>query len=151
MEEVEIDDASDDASVDASVDASSEDVSSKEICKELWITAKVLYNQTKECDTAYGALRQKIIDKSLTQALIPKTSAVRKWLKTLCGGIQLYEVISYDEFLDAFFTLYEKEGRLDFASRTLSLRAKDAKVFGLIADTPITIYSFLAALPSVFS
>lgn len=134
--------------MDETVELDDDDIPSEDICKELWITAKVLYNQTKECDAAYSVLRQKIIDKSLIHTFTPKTAAVRKWLKSLSLS---EDVILYDEFLDAFFDLYEKEGRLDFASRTLSLRAKDAKVFGLVADTPITIYSFLGALPSAFS
>jgi hypothetical protein len=127
-----------------------DDTSSDVICKELCVVAKVLYNESKECESRYKDILQKIKDKSkspISHILIPKTVAVTKWLKSLNAPS---EVITYDEFLDVFFELYEREGRLDFDSRTLSLRPNDAKILGLHADT-ISIYTFLGNLPQVFS
>ena len=127
-----------------------DDTSVEEICKELQLTAKALYDQTKSCDATYKIILEKLADKSLlssSHALFPKTAAVSKWLKTLNAP---QELITYDEFLEIFFSLYETERRLDFATRTLHLRPKDAKLFGLAEDTPISIYAFLGALPRVF-
>ena len=121
------------------------------ICKELLTTAEALYNQIIECTTLFKTILEKISDKSsitATRILSPKTSAAKKWLRLL-GGTE--EFITYDEFLDLFFDLYEREGRLDFATRTLTLRPVDATLFQLEADVPVSIYSFLGQLPRVFT
>jgi hypothetical protein len=128
-----------------------DDTSSDIICKELCVVAKVLYNESKECESRYKDILQKIKDKSkstTSHILLPKTVTATKWLKSLNAPS---EVITYDEFLDVFFDLYEREGRLDFDSRTLMLRPKDAKILGLHPDTPTSIYVFLGNLPQVFS
>ena len=122
-----------------------------DICKELQLTAEALYEQTKVCDARYKELCEKIADKSSvtsSRILFPKTAAVSRWLKTLSLP---QEIVTYDEFLNTFLDLYEKDGRLDFATRSLQLRPKDAKLFGLSADTPVTIFALLGALPCVFS
>lgn len=120
------------------------------ICKELWTTAEVLYNQITECSTLFKSIIDKISDKSCisdTRILSPKTAKAKKWLKSI-GGPE--DFITYDEFLDLFFDLYEREGRLDFATRTLTMRPADAAIFQLEADTPVSIYSFLGQMPHVF-
>lgn len=127
-----------------------DDTSSDVICKELCVVAKVLYDESKQCETLYKEVLQKIKDKaksSTSHILVPKTVATTKWLKSLNAPSEL---ITYDEFLDIFFDLYEIEGRLDFDSRTLTLRPADAKILG-VHESIISIYSFLGALPHIFS
>jgi len=60
-------------------------------------------------------------------------------------------MISYDDFLTSFFSMYEKEGRLDFATRTIELRPTEAKLLELPADQPISVFQFLGALPRIFN
>lgn len=127
-----------------------DDTSSDVICKELCVVTKVLYDESKQCETLYKEVLQKIKDKaksSTSHILVPKTVATTKWLKSLNAPSEL---ITYDEFLDVFFDLYETEGRLDFDSRTLTLRPADAKILG-VHESTISIYSFLGALPHIFS
>lgn len=127
-----------------------DNTSSAELCKELCVVANVLYDESKQCETVYKDILQKIRDKaksSTSHILVPKTVATTKWLKSLNAPS---EIVTYDEFLDIFFDLYETEGRMDFNSRTLTLRPTDAKILGLHADT-LSIYTFLGALPRVFS
>lgn len=128
-----------------------DDTSSDVICKELCVVANVLYDESKQCENRYKEILQKIKDKAksaISHILVPKTVAATKWLKSLNAPS---EVITYDEFLEIFFHIYETEGRLDFDSRTLMLRPKDAKILGLHPDTPLSIYVFLGNLPQVFS
>jgi 3-oxoacyl-[acyl-carrier-protein] synthase-3 len=101
--------------------------------------------------STWKELCEKIADKSSvtsSRILFPKTAAVSRWLKTLSLP---QEIVTYDEFQNTFLDLYEKDGRLDFATRSLQLRPKDAKLFGLSADTPVTIFALLGALPRIFS
>jgi hypothetical protein len=59
-------------------------------------------------------------------------------------------IIEYDEFIGVFFELYEREGRLDLATRTLELKPTEAKLLDLPADQPISVFQFLGALPKLF-
>ena len=139
-----------DTSLEEKLSDDTSDISSEDICKELRLTAETLYKQTNECNTLYKEICEKIAAKSSLSSsyiLLPKTTHVKKWLRTLDAP---QEFITYNEFLELFFDLYEREGRLDFATRSLVLRSAEAKIFELEAETPVSIYRFLGKLPSVF-
>jgi F0F1-type ATP synthase delta subunit len=131
------------------MESDDDDTLAEDICKELSQTAKELSEQVETTTRLYESVCMKIAEKEAMLAnyiLTPKDKAAKKWLKTLSLNSS---VLTYDEFLDAFLTLYEKEGRMDFATRTLVLRPEDAKLFDLPETS--SIYALLGALPTVFN
>jgi hypothetical protein len=127
---------------------SSEDAhSSEELCEELFTTMVTLATQSRSVDKQFKTILKNIQERPLGSILSPK-AATCKWLQSV--GIP-HDMISYEEFLAAFFTLYEKEGRLDFATRTLELKPVEAKLLELPADQPIHVLQFLGALPRIFN
>lgn len=130
------------------MESDDDDTLAEDICKELRQTVKELSEQVDKTALIYESVCMKIAEKEAVlnnHILTPKDKAAKKWLKTLSLNSS---ILTYDEFLDAFLTLYEKEGRMDFATRTLVLRPEDAKILGL--SEMVSIYALLGALPSVF-
>lgn len=127
--------------------SSEEAHSSEEICEELFATMVTLATQSRAVDKQFKDILKNIQERPLGSILSPKAATAR-WLQSI--GIP-HDMISYDEFLAAFFTLYEKEGRLDFATRTLELKPVEAKLLDLPADQPIHVLQFLGALPRIFN
>jgi len=128
--------------------ASSEEAhSSEEICEELFATMVTLATQSRTVDKQFKDILKNIQERPLGSILSPKAATAR-WLQSI--GIP-HDMISYEEFLAAFFALYEKEGRLDFATRTLELKPVEAKLLELPADQPINVLQFLGALPKMFN
>jgi len=121
--------------------------SSEELCEELFTTMVTLATQSRSVDKQFKTILKNIQERPLGSILSPK-AATCKWLQSV--GIP-HDMISYEEFLAAFFTLYEKEGRLDFATRTLELKPVEAKLLELPADQPIHVLQFLGALPKIFN
>ena len=120
-----------------------------DILKEISILTESLYSQTASCEEGCYTLLQKARSEITWDddiELYPKALA-KRWLGTLGWS---KPSISYMEFLTLLFDLYRSENRLDYPSRTIRLRKKDAKVFGLDGETPISIFSFFAALPAAF-
>jgi len=127
---------------------SSEDAhSSEELCEELFTTMVSLATQSRAVDKQFKTILKNIQERPIGSILSPK-AATSRWLQSV--GIP-HDMISYEEFLAAFFTLYEKEGRLDFATRTLELKPVEAKLLELPADQPIHVLQFLGALPKIFN
>jgi len=127
---------------------SSEDAhSSEELCEELFTTMVSLATQSRAVDKQFKTILKNIQERPIGSILSPK-AATSRWLQSV--GIP-HDMISYEEFLAAFFTLYEKEGRLDFATRTLELKPVEAKLLDLPADQPIHVLQFLGALPRIFN
>lgn len=134
--------------METSISDSSEDAhSSEELCEELFTTMVTLATQSRSVDKQFKDILKNIQDKPLGSILSPK-AATSRWLQSV--GIP-HDMISYEEFLAAFFALYEKEGRLDFATRTLELKPVEAKLLDLPADQPIHVLQFLGALPRIFN
>jgi hypothetical protein len=127
--------------------SSEEAHSSEEICEELFATMVTLATQSRAVDKQFKDILKNIQERPLGSILSPKAATAR-WLQSV--GIP-HDMISYEEFLAAFFTLYEKEGRLDFATRTLELKPVEAKLLDLPADQPIHVLQFLGALPRIFN
>lgn len=128
--------------------ASSEDtVPSEDICEELFATMVSLATQSRIIDKQFKTILKKLEDRPLSSMLSPK-AATSRWLESI--GLP-HDMLSYDEFLAAFFTLYEKEGRLDLATRTLELKLTEAKLLDLPANQPIPVLQFLGALPRIFN
>jgi hypothetical protein len=114
---------------------------------DLFSTMTALATVSRKVDKQFKQILKKLDDRPLGSILSPKP-ATGKWLQSI--GLP-HDMISYDHFLKSFFDIYEKEGRLDLATRTLQLRAPEAKLLGLPADVPVTIFRFLGALPHMFS
>jgi hypothetical protein len=93
--------------------------SSEEICEELFATMIMLSTQSRAVDKQFKQILKKVQEKQMGSTLSPKAATAR-WLQSI--GIP-HDMISYEDFLSAFFALYEKEGRLDLATRTLGLKA----------------------------
>lgn len=127
--------------------SSEEAHSSEEICEELFATMVTLATQSRAVDKQFKDILKNIQERPLGSILSPKAATAR-WLQSI--GIP-HDMISYEEFLAAFFALYEKEGRLDFATRTLELKPVEAKLLDLPADQPIHVLQFLGALPRIFN
>ena len=128
------------------MESDEDDTLAEDICKELCSTAKELSEMVTSTSVLYEAICEKIAEKNTNAHIMRPKPATKKWLKGLGAPTS---VITYDEFLDIFLTLYEKEGRMDFATRTLVLRPEDAKLFDLPETS--SIYALLGALPSVFN
>ena len=134
--------------MEPSISDSSEDAhSSEELCEELFTTMVTLATQSRAVDKQFKDILKNIQERPLGSILSPK-AATSRWFQSV--GIP-HDMLSYDEFLTAFFTLYEKEGRLDFATRTLELKPTEAKLLELPADQPIPVLQFLGALPKIFN
>ena len=128
--------------------ASSEDtVPSEDICEELFATMVSLATQSRIIDKQFKTILKKLEDRPLSSILSPK-AATSRWLQSI--GLP-HDMLSYDEFLAAFFVHYEKEGRLDLATRTLELKPTEAKLLDLPANQPIPVLQFLGALPRIFN
>ena len=127
--------------------SSEEAHSSEEICEELFVTMVTLATQSRAVDKQFKDILKNIQERPLGSILSPKAATAR-WLQSI--GLP-HDMLSYDEVLTAFFTLYEKEGRLDFATRTLELKPVEAKLLDLPADQPIHVLQFLGALPRIFN
>jgi hypothetical protein len=120
-----------------------------DILKGVSALTETLYAQSKSCEEGCYTLLQKArseVTWDEDMELYPK-APTQKWLVTL-GWMK--PSISYMEFLTLLFDLYRSENRLDYPTRTIRLRKKDAKVFGLIGETPLGIFIFLASLPTAF-
>lgn len=127
---------------------SSEDThSSEELCEELFTTMVTLATHSRAVDKQFKDILKKIQEKQMSSTLSPK-AATSRWLQSIDIP---HDILSYDEFLAAFFGLYEKEGRLDFATRTLELKPTEAKLLELPADQPVSVFQFLGALPKLFN
>lgn len=127
---------------------SSEDThSSEELCEELFATMVTLATQSRAVDKQFKTILKSIQDKPLGSILSPK-AATGRWLQSI--GLP-DDMLSYDEFIVAFFALYEKEGRLDLATRTLELKPTEAKLLELPSDEPVSVFKFLGALPKMFN
>ena len=127
---------------------SSEDIhSSEELCEELFTTMVTLATHSRAVDKQFKDILKKIQEKQMSSTLSPK-AATSRWLQSIDIP---HDILSYDEFLAAFFGLYEKEGRLDFATRTLELKPTEAKLLELPADQPVSVFQFLGALPKLFN
>ena len=121
------------------------DASSEFLCEQLLKAATILAEQSRELDKQFKALLKKIQDRP-GSVLSPKAATAR-WLQSI--GLP-HEIVEYNEFIGAFFELYEKEGRLDLATRTLELKPTEAKLLDLPADQPVSVFQFLGALPKLF-
>lgn len=128
-------------------DISAEDSDIEDICKELFTTTVELAVQSRIMDKQFTTLLKRVQEKPLGSILSPKAATIR-WLQSI--GLP-HDMISYDEFVTSFFILYESEGRLDFATRTLELRPTEAKLLELPSDCPISVFQFLGALPKIFN
>jgi len=124
-----------------------DDSALEDICKELFTTTVQLAMQSRSLDKQFTTLLKRVQEKPLGSILSPK-AATGRWLQSI--GIP-HDMISYDDFLTSFFSMYEKEGRLDFATRTIELRPTEAKLLELPADQPISVFQFLGALPRIFN
>jgi len=124
-----------------------DDSALEDICKELFNTTVQLAMQSRSLDKQFTTLLKRVQEKPLGSILSPK-AATGRWLQSI--GIP-HDMISYDDFLTSFFSMYEKEGRLDFATRTIELRPTEAKLLELPADQPISVFQFLGALPRIFN
>lgn len=124
-----------------------DDSALQDICKELFNTTVQLAMQSRSLDKQFTTLLKRVQEKPLGSILSPK-AATGRWLQSI--GIP-HDMISYDDFLTSFFSMYEKEGRLDFATRTIELRPTEAKLLELPADQPISVFQFLGALPRIFN
>jgi hypothetical protein len=128
--------------------APSEDThSSEELCEELFKTMVSLATHSRAVDKQFKEILKKIQEKQMSSTLSPK-AATSRWLQSIDIP---HDILSYDEFLTAFFGLYEKEGRLDLATRTLELKPTEAKLLELPADQPVSVFQFLGALPKLFN
>lgn len=132
--------------VSEGVPASEDTHSSEELCEELFTTMVTLAMQSRAVDKQFKTIIKRMQDKPLGSILSPK-AATGRWLQSI--GLP-HDILSYDEFLVAFFALYEKEGRLDLATRTLELKPTEAKLLELPADEPVSVFQFLGALPKMF-
>jgi hypothetical protein len=130
----------------ASATASDETASSEDMCADLFTTMVSLAVQSRDVDKQFKTIIKKMEEKSIGSSLSPKAATTR-WLRTV--GLP-HETLSYEEFATAFFTLYEKEGRLDFATRTVELRPTEAKLLELPADQPVSVFQFLGSIPKMF-
>jgi len=119
----------------------------EDICKELFTTTVQLAVQSRSLDKQFTTLLKRVQEKPLGSILSPK-AATGRWLQSI--GLS-NDMISYDDFITFFFIMYEREGRLDFATRTLELRATEAKLLELPSDQPISVFQFLGALPRIFN
>lgn len=128
-------------------DISADDSDIEDICKELFTTTVELAMQSRIIDKQFTTLLKRVQEKPLGSILSPKAATIR-WLQSI--GLP-HDMISYDDFITAFFILYESEGRLDFATRTLELRPTEAKLLELPSDCPISVFQFLGALPRIFN
>jgi hypothetical protein len=124
-----------------------DDSALEDICKELFTTTVQLAMQSRSLDKQFTTLLKRVQEKPLGSILSPK-AATGRWLQSI--GIP-HDMISYDDFLTSFFSMYEKEGRLDFATRTIELRPTEAKLLELPADQPISVFQFLGSLPRIFN
>jgi len=124
------------------MESDEDDTSVDVIFQELMQSVGELKGQVEDCTAVFRQFCRKLAGHRLR----PRTATVKKWLTTL--GLPA-SGLTYDDFLDAFLGLYEEEGRLDFATRTLVLRPQDARIFKL--QETVTIYAFLGAFPNVFS
>jgi len=124
-----------------------DDSALEDICKELFSTTVQLAMQSRSLDKQFTTLLKRVQEKPLGSILSPK-AATGRWLQSI--GIP-HDMISYDDFLTSFFSMYEKEGRLDFATRTIELRPTEAKLLELPSDQPISVFQFLGALPRIFN
>jgi len=124
-----------------------DDSALEDICKELFNTTVQLAMQSRSLDKQFTTLLKRVQEKPLGSILSPK-AATGRWLQSI--GIP-HDMISYDDFLTSFFSMYEKEGRLDFATRTIELRPTEAKLLELPSDQPISVFQFLGALPRIFN
>ena len=124
-----------------------DDSALEDICKELFNTTVQFAMQSRSLDKQFTTLLKRVQEKPLGSILSPK-AATSRWLQSI--GIP-HDMISYDDFLTSFFSMYEKEGRLDFATRTIELRPTEAKLLELPADQPISVFQFLGALPRIFN
>ena len=128
-------------------DISVDDSDIEDICKELFTTTVELAMQSRIIDKQFTTLLKRVQEKPLGSILSPKAATTR-WLQSI--GLP-HDMISYDDFITAFFILYESEGRLDFATRTLELRPTEAKLLELPSDQPVSVFQFLGALPRIFN
>lgn len=128
-------------------DISVDDSDIEDICKELFTTTVELAMQSRIMDKQFTTLLKRVEEKPLGSILSPKAATTR-WLQSI--GLP-HDMISYDDFITAFFILYESEGRLDFATRTLELRPTEAKLLELPSDQPVSVFQFLGALPRIFN
>ena len=128
-------------------EASEDTHTSEELCENLFTTMVTLATQSRIVDKQFKEILKKVQEKQLGSTLSPK-AATSRWLQSI--GIP-HDMISYEEFVSAFFVLYEKEGRLDLATRTLELKPTEAKLLELPADQPVSVFQFLGALPKLFN
>ena len=128
-------------------EASEDTHTSEELCEELFTTMVGLATHSRAVDKQFKDILKKIQERQMSSTLSPK-AATSRWLQSIDIP---HDMISYDEFLTAFFALYEKEGRLDLATRTLELKPTEAKLLDLPADQPVSIFQFLGALPRMFN
>ena len=128
-------------------EASEDTRTSEELCENLFTTMVTLATQSRIVDKQFKEILKKVQEKQLGSTLSPK-AATSRWLQSI--GIP-HDMISYEEFVSAFFVLYEKEGRLDLATRTLELKPTEAKLLELPADQPVSVFQFLGALPKLFN
>jgi len=126
-----------------------ENCSSEDICMEIREAARGIEEAAKEADTGFRRIFKKLRTQTPTveEFILKPKSATKKWLLTL-GHKE--DTILYGDFMKLFLDLCAKEKRLDMETRTLTLNKTEAAIFQLAADAPMSIFAFMASLPSAF-
>ena len=126
-----------------------ENCSSEDICMEIRETARGIEEAAKEADTGFRRIFKKLRTQtpSIEEFILKPKAATKKWLLTL-GHKE--DTILYGDFMKLFLDLCAQEKRLDMETRTLTLSKTEAAIFQLKTDAPMSIFAFMASLPSAF-
>jgi hypothetical protein len=126
-----------------------ENCSSEDICMEIREAARGIEDAAKDADTGFRRIFKKLRAQhpSVDEFILTPKAVTKKWLLTL-GHKE--DTILYGDFMKLFLDICAQEKRLDMETRTLTLSLKEAAIFQLAAGKPMSIFAFMASLPSAF-
>ena len=115
----------------------------EEISEEISRAACELLEQTKTVDTISRRIIKRMKHDVYPDTPLKPKAALSSWLKA--QGIE-QDTISFEDFFDIFLEKCE----LDYGSYEMRMKKEEAKLFHMAPNTPVSLFTVLAQLPSVF-
>ena len=115
----------------------------EEISEEISRAAHELLEQTKTVDTISRRIMKRMKHDVYPDTPLKPKAALSSWLKA--QGID-QDTISFEDFFDMFLEKCE----LDYDSFEMRMKKEEAKLFHMSPNTPVSLFTVLALIPSVF-
>lgn len=115
----------------------------EEISEEISRAACELLEQTKAVDSISRRIIKRMKHDVYPDTPLKPKASLSSWLKA--QGVE-QDTISFEDFFDLFL----EKCVLDYGTFEIRMKKEEAKLFHMAANTPVSLFTILAQLPSVF-